>query len=262
MFAGIALLPPRGRDREKNATPRSERRPGQAGPESVTARAGIPLGAGGVMPARCRERPRRDCRPLVTAVELSFRGALWNSELRQRCGGGTEMAIGIWAAALLAAAAGGQDNDNSIGRAATQPLRDTRIQEDRIPEVLQLAASAPYSTRGTTSCAAIAAEVARLDAVLGGDADLPGTEPGRGAELAAAATRAAVGSLIPGLGLIRVATGADRQQARVEAAVQAGTIRRSFLKGYGLHRGCAPPAAPTREAREAVPIPPTTGADD
>jgi hypothetical protein len=162
------------------------------------------------------------------------------------------MKIDLLAAALLAATSGGQQDQDSVGRAATQPLRDTRIRDDRIPEVLQLAASAPYSTRGMTGCRAIAAEVERLDAALGADADTPTTSPDRGAEIAAAATRAAVGSLIPGLGLLRVATGADRQQARVESAFQAGTVRRSFLKGIGHQRGCAPPAAPTREARDAV----------
>jgi hypothetical protein len=31
-------------------------------------------------------------------------------------------------------------------------------------------------------------------------------------------------------------------------------MRRSFLKGIGAHRGCSPPAAPTRAAREAVQV--------
>ena len=88
-----------------------------------------------------------------------------------------------------------------------------------------------------------------------------GSATGRGAELAAAATRVAMGSLIPGLGLLRIATGAERHQARVEAPVQAGTIRRSFLKGIGAQRGCPPPAAPTRAARESVPSLPAAEAD-
>lgn len=172
------------------------------------------------------------------------------------------MTFDVLAAALLALAGGGQSNqDNSIGRAVTEPLRDTRIQDDRIPEVLQLAASAPYSTRGMTNCAAIAAEVGRLNTALGTDADAPGTPPNEGAALAATATRTAIGVLIPGRGIIRAVTGADRQQARVEAAVHAGTIRRSYLKGIGMQRGCSPPAAPNRAARDAVPAIPTAAAD-
>ena len=155
--------------------------------------------------------------------------------------------------ALLAPACATSPTDRGqIESAATQPLRDTRLRDDRIPEVLLLAESAPYSTRGLDSCPAIATEIHRLSEVLGADADAPGTDPSRGAAIAAAATRLAMNSLIPGLGLVRFATGADRQQARVEAAIYAGSIRRSFLTGLGAARGCRPPAAPSAAAREAV----------
>ena len=154
---------------------------------------------------------------------------------------------------LLMAACAAHAQPSPIEDAATQPLRDTRIADERIPEVLQLAASAPYSTRGTERCAAIAEQIRRLDTALGPDADAPGTEPSRGAILAAAGVRAAINSVIPGLGLVRLVTGADRHQRRVEAAILAGALRRSFLKGLGASRGCEPPAAPTSTARRAVP---------
>ena len=162
----------------------------------------------------------------------------------------------LWFAPILvlATSAAAQDQRGPVESAVTQPLRDTRISEDRIPEALQLAASAPYSTRGLESCAAIRAEIARLDGALGPDADAAGVEPRRATEIAAAATRLAVNTLIPGLGIARVVTGADRQQRRAEAAVHAGSIRRSFLKGLGSARGCRPPAAPTRAATEARPV--------
>ena len=154
---------------------------------------------------------------------------------------------------LMSACAAHATQQSPIEDAATQPLRDTRIADERIPEVLQLAASAPYSTRGTERCSSIAEQIRRLDAALGPDADAPGTEPGRGATLAAAGIRAAINSLVPGLGLVRLATGADRHQRRVEAAILAGSLRRSYLKGLGASRGCAPPAAPSTAARQAVP---------
>jgi hypothetical protein len=161
----------------------------------------------------------------------------------------------LWLASVLlvATSAAAQDQRGPVETAVTQPLRDTRISDDRIPEVLQLAASAPYSTRGMASCAAIRAEIVRLDSALGPDADAPGDDPRRTTEIAAAATRLAVNTLIPGLGIARVVTGADRQQRRAEAAVHAGSIRRSFLKGLGSERRCRPPAAPTRAAMEARP---------
>lgn len=154
---------------------------------------------------------------------------------------------------LFGASIANAQDRSPVERSLTQPLRDTRIRDERIPEVLQLAESAPYSTHGTGNCSALGREIARLDAALGTDADAEAETPGRGAEVAAAATSAAIGALIPGLGLIRVLTGADAQQRRVQAAVQAGTVRRSFLKGLGAARGCSPPAAPTALARRAVP---------
>lgn len=159
----------------------------------------------------------------------------------------------LLAGLLTATATAAQGQRGPVEEAATQPLRDTRIADDEIPEVLQQAAAAPYSTRGLGSCAAIRAEVARLDAALGPDADADREAPRRGAEVAATATRMAINALIPGLSIVRVVTGADRQQRRVEAAVHAGSIRRSFIKGLGAARRCRAPAAPTREAMAAVP---------
>lgn len=163
---------------------------------------------------------------------------------------------------LAAPAAIAQQQDNSVGRAAMQPLRDTRIKEDKIPEILQLAASAPYSMVGMRSCAQIAAEVGRLNDALGADADVPEKKKGEGSAIAAAAASAAVNSLIPGLGLIKVITGADKAERRAQAAVYAGAIRRGFLKGLGQSKGCRPPAAPAAEALRSVQELPVADKDD
>lgn len=142
---------------------------------------------------------------------------------------------------------------DSVGRAVTEPLRDTRVKDDKIPPILQQAASAPYATSGLKSCGAIRDEIAKLDAALGPDVDTPAKDKGEGAAVAAAAARAVVNSFIPGLGLVRVVTGADKQQRRAEAAVYAGSVRRGYLKGVGLSRKCQPPAAPSFDARKATP---------
>ncbi len=152
-------------------------------------------------------------------------------------------AIALALAPMIAHA--GQD---TLGGALKQPLRDTRIADTKIPEILQLAASAPYSSANTRGCAAIAAEVRRLDGALGRDVDTPGEAKSERSAVAAVAARTVVNSLIPGLGIVRVITGADKQQRRVEAAVYAGSVRRAYLKGIGLSKGCNVPAAPTREA--------------
>lgn len=148
----------------------------------------------------------------------------------------------------VAAATTQQQEDNSVGRAATQPLRDARIRQDKIPDILLLAASAPYSSANTQNCAAIIGEVDRLTSVLGADVDVPAAKKGEGSALAAAAARGVVSSFIPGLGIVRVITGADKAQRRAEAAVYAGSVRRGYLKGLGRIKGCRGSGAPTAAA--------------
>ncbi|MGJ3647448.1 hypothetical protein ACLB0R_03100 [Sphingomonas sp. GlSt437] len=153
-----------------------------------------------------------------------------------------------------------QTKPDTAGQEAMEPLRDTGIKKTKIPEVLQLAASAPYSLVGIKTCVQINREIIALDGALGRDIDQPAEQRGQSAELGAAAARAAVNTLIPGLGLVKVITGADKAQRRAEAAVYAGAVRRGFLKGVGLSRGCKPPAAPLHEAVLDVPeLPETDG---
>lgn len=99
-----------------------------------------------------------------------------------------------------------------------------------------------------TSCAAIGAEVNRLTQALGADVDVPAKSGSKSSEIAAEAAGAAVDSIVPGLGLLKIVTGADKQQKRVQAAVYAGSVRRGFLKGVGLSRRCPAPAAPRASA--------------
>ncbi|PVX28200.1 hypothetical protein [Sphingomonas pokkalii] len=166
------------------------------------------------------------------------------------------------AAILLATPGLAQQQKQSVGDGAQAPLRDLRINEKKIPDVLLLAASAPYSSRGTKSCAQIRAGIVELNGVLGTDADAPEAKGGNGGAIAAAGSRAIVGALIPGFGLVRMVTGADKQEKRLTAALYGGTIRRAYLKGLGVSKGCKPPAAPTATARAAVPSLPVDDKDD
>ena len=52
------------------------------------------------------------------------------------------------------------------------------------------------------------------------------------------------GGIIPFRGLIGEVTGANAERRRYALAVYAGTVRRGFLKGVGLERGCKAPARP------------------
>ena len=126
-----------------------------------------------------------------------------------------------------------------------EPLREAGIAKKKVPEVLLLAASAPYSSAHTGSCADIAAEVGRLDEALGQDVDTPAARKGKGAEIASAASMGVVGALVPGFGLLKYVTGANAAEKRAQAAVYAGAVRRGYLKGLGLARRCPAPGRPT-----------------
>lgn len=125
---------------------------------------------------------------------------------------------------------------------ATTPLSDLNIKKDKIPPVLLSAHDHPYASPGTTSCARLSASVRELDAVLGPDFDA-GEKPGH--KLSAGhVAQSAVGSLIPFRSIIREISGANAEQRRLQEIVEAGMVRRAYLKGLGQARGCRRPARP------------------
>jgi hypothetical protein len=161
--------------------------------------------------------------------------------------------LGVAAAALLAMAGCASSSPApgvAVGQAVTAPLDDLNVVQTEIPPVLQAAKRAPYALPTDPACAALAADVQGLDAVLGPDVDAP---PAEGRGVAGQAEDAAVGALrntaegvVPFRGWVRKLSGAERRQHEVEAAIHAGQVRRAFLKGVGLERHCPLPAAPRR----------------
>jgi hypothetical protein len=138
--------------------------------------------------------------------------------------------------------------------AVTAPLDDLNLKHIDIPDVLRRAVAGPYDMEGLTRCETIAGEVGRLNEALGPDLDEPPPPDKRtkGQKLKQAAGDAAVGaignktrSLLPFRGWVRKLSGAERRDKRVAAAIQAGKIRRGYLKGAGMRMNCAPPAAPS-----------------
>ena len=81
------------------------------------------------------------------------------------------------AAALLAAGPaaaadrGTTQVDEGFRGAVTAPLEDLNLKQAQIPDVLVRALADPYEARELIGCEAIAAEIGRLDAVLGPDLD-------------------------------------------------------------------------------------------
>jgi len=133
-----------------------------------------------------------------------------------------------------------KDKDVSAVDVVATPVSDLGLRNGKIPLVLEGAVADPYDLAGIRTCAQISNRVSELDAVLGLDRDIPQE---RAEKISAGrVAQAAVGSFIPFRGIIREVSGANAHQRKVDDAVEAGTARRSFLKGYGQARGCAYPA--------------------
>lgn len=151
-------------------------------------------------------------------------------------------------APLLSAPALAQETEPDLGDALTQPLRDLSILRPETPEVLQRAVIAPYAdaptlANGGLDCAAIDGELESLDLALG--EDLAGTNPQL--SLMVQARTAAGNAMIDAVGdfvqlpyrsVIRRVTGAHRRDRERREAVQAGVVRRAFLKGMSA-RECS-----------------------
>ena len=130
-----------------------------------------------------------------------------------------------------------KDTANSV----TEPFDGKEV-----PAKLQAIQDDPYSLAGIDRCAAIIREITELDAVLGPDVNerADKSRAQKREETAGRVAGSVAGSIIPFRGLIGEVTGANAERRRYAEAVYAGTVRRGFLKGVGLERGCRAPARP------------------
>ena len=115
-----------------------------------------------------------------------------------------------------------------------------------VPPKLLAIQDDPYSLAGLGKCAAIIQEVTELNDVLGPDIheQVSKSEAKKREEMAGRVAGTVAGSFIPFGSLIGEVTGANAERRRYAVAVYAGTVRRGFLKGVGLQRGCKAPARP------------------
>lgn len=131
--------------------------------------------------------------------------------------------------------------DDSLGRAATRPLRDLNIMKPKIaPDLAEIMAS-PYDVRALRSCRQLNTEVNRMTELVGPDVDDPALVGKRGrdpVEQLFDSAEGITGSLVPGQGIIRQLTGANKSARQAAAARLAGQIRRSYIKGMMKARGC------------------------
>ncbi len=154
---------------------------------------------------------------------------------------------------LLSGCSAARQVGEGFGDAALSPLVDLNVRREQIPTVLLQAQANPYDRRNLNQCTTIGAEVARLDEALGPDRDEPPRpdQPSLSeraqdalAEAALDAIRDAATDFIPHRSWVRRLSGAQARSRTVQDAVEAGRLRRAFLKGLGMRANCAPPASP------------------
>ena len=128
---------------------------------------------------------------------------------------------------------------SEAGKIAARPVHDVGLANKKVPPVLLDAEDAPYSTRGTGSCAQISGRLRDLDKVLGPDFDVPSEDKGtRAGQIAKIAGETAVDTISPFRGRVREVSGAAAAQRRMQAATYAGLARRGFLRGMAKAKGC------------------------
>ena len=149
---------------------------------------------------------------------------------------------GLLPAAAFAQSGAQEDSTlESAGNKVTEPFDGKEV-----PQKLKDIQDDPYSLRGLRRCAAIIAEVQELNAVLGPDVNeqVDKSLGKKREQTAARVAGSAIGSIIPFGSIIGEVTGANAERRRYNEAVYAGTVRRGFLKGVGLQKGCKAPARP------------------
>ena len=142
--------------------------------------------------------------------------------------------------------------DDALGRAATRPLRDLNVVKPKIAQELAAIMADPYAVKSLRNCRQLNAEVNRMARLVGPDVDDPALVGKKGrspVEQLFDSAEGITGSLIPGQGVIRQLTGANKAARQANAARLAGQLRRSYIKGMMKTRGCRLTPAPIVAAK-------------
>lgn len=133
---------------------------------------------------------------------------------------------------------------DGIYAAVTSPLHDLNIMEDEIPAPLQSIAGNPYQTPNFKRCASLRAEMAQLNSALGSDVDAPklvyddidsATLQGTGMiRDAAVGFVHAQANVLPVRDVLRTISGANKHDKEMAKAVEAGKLRRAYLRGIAM----------------------------
>jgi len=154
------------------------------------------------------------------------------------------LAASLLAGAVPAQAQQGAPEESTIKDTASTVAEPFDGKE--VPPKLLAIQGAPYSLAGLGKCASIINEVNELNEVLGPDVNeqVDKDRAKKREETAGRVAGTVAGGIIPFRGLIGEVTGANAERRRYALAVYAGTVRRGFLKGVGVERGCKAPARP------------------
>lgn len=128
-----------------------------------------------------------------------------------------------------------------VATAATAPLDDLNLRRQQVPGILISSRAAPYAISELSSCTAIGDEIAELDEALGPDVNQPLREASASDQVANAAlgaVRDTVTDFIPMRSWVRRLSGAAAHDREIQSAIRSGSVRRGFLKGLWLERGC------------------------
>jgi hypothetical protein len=130
---------------------------------------------------------------------------------------------------------------DTVSGVAQKPLKDMNIIKPEVDPYLEPLMANPYSLAGLKGCKDYKAAITRITNIIGPDVDSPEAkaDPKQSpAEFALETGATVAGSLIPFSGLIRKISGAEARQKYANAAVYAGAVRRSYLKGLAKGKGC------------------------
>lgn len=130
---------------------------------------------------------------------------------------------------------------DAVERAATRPLRDLNLMKPKIAPELAAIMADPYAIKPLRNCRQLSNEVHRMTALVGPDVDDPSLIGKKGRtppEFLLDSAEGLTGSLVPGQGIIRQLTGANKAARQAAASRLAGQLRRAHVRGVMKARGC------------------------